>query len=520
MMPDAGVFERLAEPYLLLDCQLAPVAANGAWRARFGADADDSHGVAAHRSELDPLHKELIRSVSTGLCAGQNRLSPLVLLESRASAEGDTCRRPRYWQVFASFIPATECEPALVALRYDDVTARGLASEEPANEGTMMRPNIRRQSSPDGQPQTRYDSPVTQLGEMLALVGVGVWEMEAPTGGIRCSEQCLRHFGVAQSADVSSEWLLGGLPADIAANPAAPESGRPFELERKSPDGCHWILLRGIGRFNSDGTMQSVAGITHDLTSRKQRELELDALATAERSARERSEMLARTTDQFIAAVSHELRSPLNAVVSWAELLQLAMDPSHVARAGEAIRRNGRQLSHMVDDLLDSGAIATGKLSVNLQPVDLGALATMVAEDVRKLAQHKGLQLHAPDISPCLVMADESRMKQVMWNLLANAVKFTDVGEIEVSVRAAQGYAEMSVRDTGRGIETDALPLVFDRFEQIAPQASGRVGGLGLGLWLAKHIVSLHGGSIAVASGGPGCGAIFTVRIPLASTGR
>ncbi|MFL9912952.1 HAMP domain-containing sensor histidine kinase [Paraburkholderia fungorum] len=179
--------------------------------------------------------------------------------------------------------------------------------------------------------------------------------------------------------------------------------------------------------------------------------------------------------------------------MSRAELLQLAIDPSHVGRSGDAIRRNGRQLSHTVDDLLDRGAIATGKLSVNLQPVDRGALAAIVAEDVRSLRSTRGLQSHAPGISPCLVMADKGRMKRVVWNLLANAVKFTDAGEIEVSVNAAQDYGEMIVRDTGRGIDADSLPPVFDRFRQIAPQASGRVGGLGLGLWLARQIVSLHG---------------------------
>jgi len=186
-----------------------------------------------------------------------------------------------------------------------------------------------------------------------------------------------------------------------------------------------------------------------------------------------------------------------------------------VARAGEAIRRNSRQLTHMVDDLLDSGAIATGKLSVTLQPVDLGALAAMVA-DVRKLAEHKSLQLHALKISPCVVMADESRMKQVIWNLLTNAVKFTETGSIDISVKAVDGHAEVTIADTGRGIAPAALPLVFDRFQQIAPQSSGRVGGLGLGLWLARHIVTSHRGTIAVASEGRGFGATFTVTLPLA----
>ncbi len=517
-MADAGLFERLAEPYLVLDSQLAPVAANGAWRALFAADTRQSQDAPSYWPNLDPSHRELVRSVSDGLHAGQSRLSPVMCLETRVDPDDALYLRPHHWQVFASSIPATKSEPALIALRYDDVTVREMASGEPAYEKPPIRPDTPH-SALLGPQRSRQNSSVTQLGEMLGFVGLGVWEMEVATRDISCSEECLRHFGVAQSSPVTREWL-GGLLGDISANPGAPESRKTFEFERKAPDGCHWILVRGVAGFNDAGSMQSVTGFTFDLTLRKRRELELDALASSERSARERSEALARTMDQFIAAVSHELRSPLNAIVSWAELLQLATDPSHVSRAGEAIRRNGRQLSHMVDDLLDSGAIATGKLSVNLQPVDLGALAAVVAEDVRKLAQHKGLQLDTSDISPCLVMADESRMKQVVWNLLANAVKFTDAGEIKVSVRITQDFAQMTVRDSGRGIDADALPLVFDRFQQIAPQASGRVGGLGLGLWLARHIVGLHGGTIDVASDGRGCGATFTVRLPLAAAGR
>lgn len=500
-MAYAGLFERLAEPYLVLDCHLAPIAANAAWRAQFGSGATDSDDAVARSLAMHPQHEELVRSAASGLSVGRSQASSVGHLEGGSNAGDVAHPQSRYWQVFASLITATESEPAFITLRYEDVTEREL---------TLVA---------DEPPKDVYGSPVVQLGEVLALAGLGAWEMNVSTGGIRCSEQCLRHFGVEHFADVTREWLLGDLPDKLAATPDAPERSQPFEFERLSPDGRHWVLVCGVCRFKNDGSMQAVTGFTLDLTSRKRRELELDALANAERTARERSEVLARTMDQFVAAVSHELRSPLNAIVTWAELLQLAMDPMHVARAGEAIRRNGRQLSHMVDDLLDSGAIATGKLSVNIQPVDLGALAAIVAEDVRKLAQHKELQLHTSDISPCLVMADESRMKQVIWNLLANAVKFTDAGKIEVSVRGEQDYAEMTVRDTGRGIAADALPLVFDRFQQIAPQSSGRVGGLGLGLWLARHIVSLHAGSIAVASDGPGCGATFTVRLPLATTG-
>ncbi|CAM2159202.1 protein of unknown function (plasmid) [Pararobbsia alpina] len=205
-----------------------------------------------------------------------------------------------------------------------------------------------------------------------------------------------------------------------------------FELGVSGANGRRWVLIRGTGRLHENGTLRSVIGFTLDITARKEHELEADARAGAERTGRERSEALARTMGQFVAAVSHETRSPLNAIVSWGELLHLVADPSVVASAGEAIRRNGRQLTHMVDDLIHSGAVASGKMSVNLQPVDLGALAAIVVEHMRKAAEHKGLELRATGIAPCTTLADDSRMRQVVSNLLTNAIKFTDAGTIYV----------------------------------------------------------------------------------------
>lgn len=361
----------------------------------------------------------------------------------------------------------------------------------------------------------------SRVERALATAGVGVWQVDVTSGIIDCSERCLRDLGLGQTAALTKESLLGERTGQFVANWRVLQSGHPVEFELKvqaSQGGLRWVLIRGIGQFDDEGTMCSVTGFTLDITGRKERELELDALAGAERSERERSDAFAKAMDQFIAAVSHELRSPLNAIVSWAELLQLVADPANVARAGEAIRRNGRQLSRMVDDLLDSGAVATGKLSMNLQPVDLGALAATVVEDARKLIEHKGLHLSTSDIYPCTVMADDNRIKQVVWNLLTNAVKFTDAGSIQVSVVPKGDHVELIVCDTGRGIEAHALPLLFDRFQQVAPHSSGRVGGLGLGLWLAKHIVHLHAGTITVSSDGLGKGAQFVVRVPATTT--
>lgn len=501
---DAGLFDRLPDPHLALDGALAIVTANAAWRKLFAP------------GDLRQC-EQLIRALVIELHAGGRRVSPVFRLDVRTEETDEGGARPRYWQMHASLLPATPNEPALIAVRFDDVTAHTLKEEEDRREKALLRSRARLRQLLVKDAGQRRDDHASTFEQALARTGVGVWQVDVTSGIIDCSERCLRDLGVGRTAALTKEGLLGERTGRFVANWRALQSGRPVEFELKvqaSEERFRWVLIRGIGQFDEDGTMRSVVGFTLDITGRKEHELELDALADSERTGRERSDAFAKAMDQFIAAVSHELRSPLNAIVSWAELLQLAADPASVVRAGEAIRRNGRQLSRMVDDLLDSGAVGTGKLSMNMQPVDLGALTATVVEDARKLIEHKGLRLGTSDIFPCTVMADDNRMKQVVWNLLTNAVKFTDAGSIEVSVILKGDCAELVVRDTGRGIEADALPLIFDRFLQVAQNSGGRVGGLGLGLWLAKHIVNLHAGTITVVSDGLGQGACFVVRIP------
>jgi len=504
--PDAGLFERLPDPYLVLDTGLSVVTANAAWRDLF--TPGDLRQCEA-----------LIRSLAIGLRAGERRLSPVLPLDGGAGGdEGEA--PPRYWQMHVFLLPAMPDAPANFAVRFDDVTTRTLNEDEVRRERALMRSRARLRQISGKETAERLDVHATRFEQALTAAGVGMWRLDVASGDVNCSEGCLRDLGCSRTS-VTKEALLGECTEQFVANWRTLQSGRPVEFERGLPasqEGARWVMIRGIGQFDENGTMQSVTGVTLDITARKEHELALGALAGAERSERERSDASARAMDQFIAAVSHELRSPLNAIVSWAELLQLVADPANVSRAGEAIRRNGRQLSRMVDDLLDSGAVATGKLSISQQPVDLGALAATVVEDTRKLIEHKGLQLGMSDIFPCTVSADENRMKQVVWNLLTNALKFTDAGRIEVSVIPQGDFVELTVLDTGRGIEASSLPLIFDRFQQVAPNSSGRVGGLGLGLWLAKHIVNMHGGTISVASEGLGRGARFTVRLPAVTT--
>ena len=498
MISTQTLFARLAEPYLVVDRKLQPVAANAAWQAHFGTALSSPDAENDGRPELDATHQALVRTVAGTLHDGRSRRSPVMRLETRAHPSHDGPSQLRDWQVVASFLPPTSDGDAAVTLRYEEVTPLCQAATPRGQESSVSR--------------------AEWFEEALELAGFGFWTIDVGSGAIRCTAQCLRDLGVQHVADVTTELLLGDSPADAEANWHALKSGKPseFELNLTASSASRWVLVRGGGQFSADGSMRSVIGLTIDITSRKNHEFDLHTLAKVERSERERSEAVTRTMDKFVASVSHELRSPLNAIISWAEVLQVAASPTHVARASDAIRRNGRQLAQMVDDLLDSGAIASGKLSVNLQPVDIGAIAALVAQDITKLAQQKNLTLHAREIAPCIVMADESRMKQVLWNLLTNAIKFTDTGEIHLSVKCMAGHVEVVVRDTGRGIDANALSMIFERFQQIAPRSSGRVGGLGLGLWLAKHIVGLHGGTIEAASEGAGRGAVFTVRLPLA----
>ena len=513
---DSQLFERLPDPYLILDTEGVVVSANAAWRAVF--DSGDAmleplpNVVAEQRRHCD----HLIATLTGHLRPGQRRASPAFRLDCGAPQNEDGDWSPRYWQIHASLVPATDDSPPLVALRFDDVTARTLAGEGARREKAKMRSYARLRQILVDETRQKLDDQTNHFQQALAFAGVGAWEFDLTTGVAICSDRCLQDLGVERAADLTEDAFLGSRTAQFADNREHIQAGRPFEFEQKVRTACghRWVLLRGTGRLNEDGTVRSVMGFTLDITERKDREIQLDVVAGAERSGRERSEALARTMDQFVAAVSHELRSPLNAIVSWAELLQLVADPAHIAKAGEAIRRNGRQLSRMVDDLLDSGAVVTGKLSVNLKPIDLGPLVAIVVEDMRKAAEHKGLNLRMAEIGSCIVLADENRLGQVVSNLVTNAIKFTDAGDIDVSMNLSEDCVEITVKDTGRGIQPDAMPRIFDRFQQIAPQTSGRVGGLGLGLWLARQIVDLHGGTLSVASDGAARGSTFVVRLP------
>jgi signal transduction histidine kinase/ActR/RegA family two-component response regulator len=237
-----------------------------------------------------------------------------------------------------------------------------------------------------------------------------------------------------------------------------------------------------------------------------------------ERSAREEAERLSRMRDEFMATVSHELRSPLSAITGWSDILaRKANTDETLTKAAQVIRRNALLQAQLIDDLLDMTAVIAGKLTLNASVFDLSMLARDVTLSHLHSAQQKGVALQWPEATPTLVQGDARRVSQVLSNLIANAVKFTDAGgRVEVSMWTDAGSAGVKVKDTGRGIAPSFLPHVFERLRQEDASKTRRAGGLGIGLAIAKAVVELHHGTIEAHSAGPGAGAEFTFTLPLA----
>ena len=224
-----------------------------------------------------------------------------------------------------------------------------------------------------------------------------------------------------------------------------------------------------------------------------------------------------RIKDEFLATLSHELRTPLNAVLGWSHLLQTNALPADTQqRAFEAIERNAKAQAQLVDDLLDVSRIVSGRLQMKSADVDLTAVVHSAIDTVRPAITAKGLTLDIDTAqTPMIVIGDADRLRQIFWNLLTNAAKFTPRGgRIRIEFDAHDQTVAVTVRDTGQGIRRDFLPHVFERFRQADSTVSRRYGGLGLGLAIVRHLAEAHGGTVVADSAGEGQGAAFTVRLP------
>jgi len=268
-------------------------------------------------------------------------------------------------------------------------------------------------------------------------------------------------------------------------------------------------------------TPDGIVSLSTNITERKQIEAEREQLLSREQVAREAAEQANRIKDEFLAVLSHELRSPLNPILGWSKLLQQGKLDATKTQIGLAtIERNVQLQAQLIDDLLDISRILRGKLSLNQTPVNLRMVISSALETVRLAASAKSLQIQTvlpSDVGT--VMGDAGRLQQIVWNLLSNAVKFTNQGgQITVALTQIGTHAQIQVMDTGKGINPDFLPYVFEHFRQEDGATTRKFGGLGLGLAIARQIVEMHGGQIGVDSSGEGQGTTFTVKLPLAPT--
>ncbi|HXD16360.1 MAG TPA: PAS domain S-box protein [Vicinamibacterales bacterium] len=242
------------------------------------------------------------------------------------------------------------------------------------------------------------------------------------------------------------------------------------------------------------------------------------ALAIDNAKAYKEAQFANQLKDDFLATFSHELRTPLNAILGYSRMLQAGtIAPEKQAQALKTVERNATTLSQLVEDVLDVSRIISGKLRLNIQPVDLPAVVKQAVETVRPAADAKQIRIDTiVDPAAAPISGDPDRLQQIVWNLVANAVKFTPKeGRVQVRLERINSHVEISVSDTGIGIKPDFLPHIFERFRQADSGAAREHSGLGLGLGIARHLVELHGGTIHAASGGEGQGATFQVRLPI-----
>jgi PAS domain S-box-containing protein len=317
------------------------------------------------------------------------------------------------------------------------------------------------------------------------------------------------------------------IPADhtdeepvILARLRAGERVEHYETVRVRKDGTLVDISLTVSPIRGPkGQIIGASKIARDITDKSRAERERERLLESEREARREAEEASRLKDEFLANVSHELRTPLTAILGWAHMLRTGkFDADFALKAFETIERNARAQAQLIDDLLDVSRIVTGKLRIDVRPVDPNSFIEAAVEAVRPAAEAKGIRVQrVMDTGVLSVSGDPVRLQQVVWNLLSNAIKFTPRGgRVQVRLERVDSHLEIAVNDTGAGIAPEFLPHVFERFRQADQRTTRQHGGMGLGLAIVRHLVELHGGTVRAESPGEAQGSTFTVLLPVA----
>jgi signal transduction histidine kinase/ActR/RegA family two-component response regulator len=368
------------------------------------------------------------------------------------------------------------------------------------------------------------------LESVLAAGRLGFCRIGSATRKLNANAQFKAEFGWPPDAEITWGHLEERLQRDDRAKladavDAAFAAGSEVDLIVRTQvkgNARQWVTIRGRTVNSDDGTVTDLILTSRNVSSARRaavgKQRARASLLEQERKLREVAEAANRAKDEFLSVISHELRSPLNAILGWNRILTLKRreDPE-VASITPRIEQSAKAQLKMVNDLLDLGRMGTGKLKVESRPIQLARVVSLALDLARPTAAAKGIELVA-EVKPGAgqLRGDPDRLQQVVANLLSNAVKFTSMGgRITLQLADIEGFSELTVTDTGQGIAPELLPHVFDRFRQGDSSSTRHCGGLGLGLTLVREIVTLHGGSVSASSGGNGAGATFVVRLPM-----
>ncbi|WP_392532216.1 ATP-binding protein [Nostoc sp. C117] len=336
------------------------------------------------------------------------------------------------------------------------------------------------------------------------------------------------YTGLTLEQSLGSGWLAALHPDDIQnahevwSNAVRNKTiyNNEYRFKRAFDGSYRWQLARGLPVKDEQGFVVKWFGTCTDIHEQKQILEERAHLLELEQIARAKAETANRIKDEFLAVLSHELRTPLNAILGWSKLLQTrSLDKAKTSEAIATIERNANLQVQLIEDLLDISRILQGKLTLNITKINLESTVLSALETMGLAAETKLIKLNTVFASNVgEVMGDSTRLQQIVWNLISNAIKFTPKGgKVEVRLEQADGYALIIVKDTGKGISAEFLPYVFDYFRQADSTSTRSFGGLGLGLAIVRNIIEIHGGIVKAESEGEGKGATFTVSLPLIS---
>ncbi|OUL31793.1 hybrid sensor histidine kinase/response regulator [Nostoc sp. RF31YmG] len=400
----------------------------------------------------------------------------------------------------------------LVAVRTNEITKTNKQLQQEIAERQRILEALR-------QSEERY----RYLAEAIPQL---VWTADANGEGDYFNQNWCNYTGLTLEQSLGSGWVAALHPDDVKTAHEvwlnAVNNGTLYEIEyrfKRAADASYrWQLGRGLPLKDEQGHVVKWFGTCTDIDEQKQLQQERAHLLELEQTARAKAETANRIKDEFLAILSHELRTPMNAILGWSKLLQSSkLEPEKTSQALATIERNAKLQVQLIEDLLDISRILQGKLTLNVTNIDLESIVLSALETMALAAQTKSIQVSTVfEQNVGLVLGDSTRLQQVVWNLLSNAVKFTPKGgKVEVRLGKADGYAQIIVSDTGKGISAEFLPYAFDYFRQADSSYTRKFGGLGLGLAIVRNLVEMHGGTVTAASQGEDQGATFTVNLPL-----